>query len=109
MTLIIGIIALIMLIGIIFCTLMNKRGAGVVPIIAKIINIGVILLTGIFFIPSINVFIGSFMCYSTFLDNTRTLPTLTCGGTRIVMLIVGIFFLIILTIFSLILRLFNFD
>jgi hypothetical protein len=59
LTIVLGVITLALLTGVIICTLLNQHGSTAIPIFAKIVNIGVVLLSGIFYIPAISVFIGS--------------------------------------------------
>ncbi|KAA6367840.1 MAG: hypothetical protein EZS28_036633, partial [Streblomastix strix] len=109
LTIILGVITLALLVGVVICTMLNKKGSTAVPIFAKIINIGVVMLSGIFYTPCVNVFIGSLQCY-TVTSDPASAATIGCGtAMRLLFLIIGLIFLVVLVPFTFLIRLFIFS
>ncbi|KAA6401035.1 MAG: hypothetical protein EZS28_003444 [Streblomastix strix] len=109
LTIIMGVLIIALMVGVTICTMLNKRGLTDPPIFSKIVNIGVVLTSGIFYIPCVNVFIGSLMCYTVTKDPLSA-ATITCGNVmRHLILGVGLFFLIVVISFTIIIRLFIFS
>ncbi|KAA6386824.1 MAG: hypothetical protein EZS28_017647 [Streblomastix strix] len=108
-TIIMGVLIIALMVGVTICTLLNKRVLSAPPIFSKIVNIGVVLMSGIFYIPCVNVFIGSLMCYTVAKDPLSA-ATITCGNVmRHLILRVGLFFLVVAISFTIIIRLFIFS
>ncbi|KAA6383564.1 MAG: hypothetical protein EZS28_020907 [Streblomastix strix] len=108
-TIVLGVITVILMVGVVICTILNEKGSSAVPILAKIINIAVVMLSGIFYTPCVSVFIGSTQCY-TVTSDPLSIPTIGCGTTmRHLMLVIGLIFLIVLVPFTLLIRLFIFS
>lgn len=109
LTIAICILTLAILIGVFIFTLLNIRGTSTVPLLGKIINIGIVLITGIFYIPGVNVFISGLQCL-TYNMNPSYLPKINCRSKSFaVIMIFGLIFLVILILFTFIVRMFLFN
>ncbi|KAA6403016.1 MAG: hypothetical protein EZS28_001459 [Streblomastix strix] len=109
LTIVLGVLTLVLMVGVAICTMLNKRGSTAVPVFAKIINVGVVMLSGIFYTPCVSVFIGSTQCY-TITSDPESAATISCGtAMRLLFLIIGLLFLVILVPFTFLIRLFIFS
>ncbi|KAA6385157.1 MAG: hypothetical protein EZS28_019316 [Streblomastix strix] len=108
MTLVLGILQIAVVFGIFVLAVLSKRGFSVIPLFLKVLQLAVILLTGMFYLPSVNVFLGGFLCFTQIQDNPNTLPKISCNGRETVVLVLGLIFILIDISFTFIIRLFDF-
>ncbi|KAA6353073.1 MAG: hypothetical protein EZS28_051400, partial [Streblomastix strix] len=106
MTILFGAFAVGVIVVIIICVLINKKGTMQIPIIGSVLNIIVSLLTGIFYLPAVNVFFGSFNCIGK--AGTSSFTTgINCEGSEdLILLIFGMLLFVFYFCFTFMIRLF---
>ncbi|KAA6379283.1 MAG: hypothetical protein EZS28_025191, partial [Streblomastix strix] len=106
LTIIYGIFALVVIVGVVVCILINNQGTIQINIIGKVLNIIVSLLTGIFYLPAVNVFFGSFSCIGKAGTSSFTIGINCEGSIDEILLIFGMVLFIFYLCFTFMIRLF---
>ncbi|KAA6388949.1 MAG: hypothetical protein EZS28_015523, partial [Streblomastix strix] len=106
MTILFGAFAVGVIVVIIICVLINKKGTMQIPIIGSVLNIIVSLLTGIFYLPAVNVFFGSFNCIGKAGTSSFTIGINCEGSVDEILLIFGMVLFVFYFCFTFMIRLF---
>ncbi|KAA6358510.1 MAG: hypothetical protein EZS28_045963 [Streblomastix strix] len=109
MTILFGAFTIGVIILIIICILINKKGTMQIPIIGSVLNIIVSLLTGIFYLPAVNVFFGSFNCIGKAGTSAFQVSMKCTNSVDLILLIFGMILFVFYFCFTLLMRLFIFE
>ncbi|KAA6381854.1 MAG: hypothetical protein EZS28_022620 [Streblomastix strix] len=104
-----GAFAVGVIVVIIICVLINKKGTMQISIIGSVLNIIVSLLTEIFYLPAVNVFFCSFNCIVK-AGQSYFIVTKKCYNSfDKILLVFGMFLFVIYFVFTFLMRLFIFE
>ncbi|KAA6370218.1 MAG: hypothetical protein EZS28_034255 [Streblomastix strix] len=108
MTLIMGILLITVAFSMIILTILVKRGILIHHLILELVHLIVVLITGIFYLPSVNVFLGGLLCYTQIKDDPSTIPKISCNGQQTAIFLIGIVFFLVSFVLTFLIRLFDF-
>ncbi|KAA6392108.1 MAG: hypothetical protein EZS28_012364 [Streblomastix strix] len=107
-TLIMGILLIAVIFSMLVLTMLVKRGILVHHLILEIVHLCFVLITGIFYLPTVNVFLGGLLCYTQIKDDPSTIPKISCNGQQTAVFLVGIAFFLVSFVLTFLIRLFDF-